>query len=389
MVGGRQGSAEFSPGLVRPSTARELRKRFPVRSIDKLLLLSAIALSVFGIIMIFSATRADSPSTYYLKRQLLFFILGALVMALGAGFDYHKMMPYSQIIYGVTVFLLMTVLLFPARGGAHRWINLGFFDPQPSELAKVAVIIMLATFIADRRMEIGSRVEFAQAIAIGSIPMFFIFLEPDLGITLCVFVIMAGMLLVGGARARQMGALAGASMVLVFLGLRLNVLKSYQISRLLVFLKPEMDPLQSGYNLMQSKIAIGSGQLLGKGLFQGTQTNLKFIPEHHTDFIFSVVGEELGFVGSVMLLTLFGILLWRAFKIAMTARDSFGTMLAVGIVIMFFFQFMINVGMTMGIMPVTGVPLPFVSYGGSSLIVNLFCVGLLLNIGMRRFQKGS
>lgn len=389
MVSGRHGSAEFSPGLVRPSAARELLKRFPMRSMDKLLLLSAIALSVFGIIMIFSATRADAPSTYYLKRQLLFFVLGMLLLALGTGFDYHKVMPYSQIIYGVTVFLLMIVLLFPARGGAHRWIDLGFFDPQPSEIAKLAVIIMLATFTADRRMEISSNKEFLQAIAIGAIPMFFIFLEPDLGITLCVFAIMVGMLLVGGARARQMGALAAGSLVLMFAALQLNILKSYQLTRLLVFLKPDMDPLQSGYNLLQSKIAIGSGQLFGKGLFQGTQTNLKFIPEHHTDFIFSVVGEEVGFIGATILLALFAILLWRAFKIAITARDSFGTMLAVGIVMMFFFQLMVNVGMTMGIMPVTGIPLPFVSYGGSSLLINLFCVGLLLNIGMRRFQKGN
>jgi len=245
---------------------------------------------------------------------------------------------------------------------------------------------VLATFLADRHMEIGSNKEFLQAIAIGGGAMFFIFLEPDLGVTLSIFVIMCGMLLVGGARLKQMAVLAGGTAVLVTAAIGLKLLKAYQISRLLVFIKPDMDPLQSGYNLVQSKIAIGSGQLIGKGLFNGTQTNLKFIPEHHTDFIFSVVGEELGFLGGILLLTLFALLLWRALRIAVSARDSFGAMVAVGIVVMFFFQIIVNVGMTMGIMPITGVPLPFMSYGGSSLIVNFFCIGLLLNIGMRRFQ---
>lgn len=283
----------------------------------------------------------------------------------------------------------MIVLLFPARGGAHRWITLPFFEPQPSEIAKLAIIIMLATFIADRRMEMESSKDFAQALGIALVPMFFIFLEPDLGMTLSIFMIAVGMLLVGGASVRQMAVLGAGSLVAVVAALQFHVLKSYQLNRLMVFLKPDMDPLQSGYNLLQSKIAIGSGQLLGKGLFQGTQTNLKFIPEHHTDFIFSVIGEELGFIGGVVLLALFALLLWRAFKIAITARDAFGTMLAVGIVVMFFFQILVNIGMTMGIMPVTGIPLPFVSYGGSSLLVNFFCVGLLLNIGMRRFPKGT
>lgn len=385
----RPGNAEFSPGLVRQSTSKELLKRFPLRNIDKLLLFATLALGVFGIIMIFSATRADSPSTYYLKRQLMFFILALLFMLLGAGFDYHKIMPYAKIIYGITVFLLMVVLLFPARGGAHRWITLPFFEPQPSEIAKLAVIIMLATFIADRRMELSSFKDFGKALGIALVPMFFIFLEPDLGMTLSLFIIAVGMLLVGGATLRQMAILGAGSLVAVVAGLQFHLLKSYQLSRLLVFLKPDMDPLESGYNLLQSKIAIGSGQLVGKGLFQGTQTNLKFIPEHHTDFIFSVIGEELGFIGGIVLLALFAVLLWRAFKIAITARDAFGTMLAVGIVVMFFFQIVVNVGMTMGIMPITGIPLPFVSYGGSSLIVNFFCVGLLLNIGMRRFPQGT
>jgi rod shape determining protein RodA len=298
-------------------------------------------------------------------------------------------MPYSKIIYAAIMLLLMIVFLFPTVNGAHRWIPLGFFPVQPSALAKIAVILLLGTFIADRHMELGPNKDFLQALAIGLGAMVLIFLEPDLGVTLSVFAVMLGMLLVGGARFRQMAVVGAGAVVLVVAAIGLKLLKSYQINRLLVFVKPDMDPLQSGYNLMQSKIAIGSGQLLGKGLFNGTQTNLKFIPEHHTDFIFSVVGEELGFVGGAILLALFGLLLWRAMKIAISAREPFGTMVAVGIVVMFFFQILVNIGMTMGIMPITGVPLPFMSYGGTSLIVNFMCVGLLLNIGMRRFPQGT
>lgn len=380
---------EFSPGLVRTSPHRELLKRMPLRNVDRLLLFSTISLAIIGVIMVFSATRADNPSTYYLKRQLFFFVLALGVMFAGMSFDYRKIMPYSKMIYAGAIFLLTIVLLFPARGGARRWITLGFFDPQPSELAKLAVIIMLATFIADRRMEVTSNREFMQALGIALVPMFLIFLEPDLGMMISVFAVSVGMLLVGGARAKQMAALGGVTLVSLVASVQLNLLKDYQLSRMLTFIKPDMDPLQTGYNLVQSKIAIGSGQFIGKGLFRGTQTNLKFIPAHHTDFIFSVVGEELGFIGAAILLTLFAILLWRAFKIALTAKDAFGTMLAVGIVLMLFFQVLVNIGMTMGLMPVTGITLPFVSYGGSSLLVNFLCVGLLLNIGMRRFPQGT
>jgi rod shape determining protein RodA len=380
---------EFSPGLVRAGPAKKIMRHFPLRNIDKLLLFSTIALAVFGILMIYSATRADIPSTYYLKRQVMYFLLGLAVMVLAAGFDYHKVMPYSKIIYGTILLLLLLVLLFPARGGAHRWISMWLFDLQPSELAKLAVILLLATFISDRRMEISSNKEFLQALAIAAVPMVFIFVEPDLGVTLSILVIFVGMMLVGGARLRQIAVLVVSASALVVAGIELNLFKAYQLTRLLVFIKPDIDPLGAGYNLAQSKIAIGSGQLLGKGLFHGTQTNLKFIPAHHTDFIFSVVGEELGFIGGMILLALFTLLIWRAFKIAATARDPFGTMVATGIVVMFFFQILLNVGMAMGIMPVTGITLPFLSFGGSSLALNFLCVGLLLNIGMRRFPQGT
>jgi len=383
----RTASTEFSPGLVRGSTASEVVRRFPLRKMDKVLLFAAVGISIFGIIMIYSATRVDAPSTFYLKRQLMYFFLALVAMLLAAGFDYRKIMPYSRILYGITIFLLLLVFVFPASGGAHRWISLWFFDLQPSEVAKVAVILTLATFIADRRMEIRSNQEFLKALGIALVPMLLIFLEPDLGITLSIFAIFVAMVLIGGARLKQMAALGAGTLVMVSAAIGLHLLKAYQVNRLMVFVKPGLDPLGAGYNLLQSKIAIGSGQLVGRGLFHGTQTNLKFIPAHHTDFIFSVVGEELGFIGAMILLALFAILVWRAFKVAATARDSFGTMVAVGIVVMFLFQILVNVGMTMGIMPVTGITLPFMSFGGSSLIINFICVGLLLNISMRRFPQ--
>lgn len=385
----RRGTADFSPGLVRTSAPKEIMKRLSFRKMDKLLLFAALALGVFGVLMIFSATRADNPSTYYLKKQGMFFIVAIVVMLGAASFDYRKLMPYSKIFYAVSIVLLIIVFAFPAINGAHRWIPLGFFPMQPSEIGKLAVILLLGTFIADRHMELSSNKDFLQALAIAFGVMVLIFLEPDLGVTLSVFVVMVGMLVVGGARFRQMAVLGVGTVIAMTAAVGLKLLKSYQLTRLLVFVKPDMDPLHSGYNLMQSKIAIGSGQLVGKGLFRGTQTNLKFIPEHHTDFIFSVVGEELGFIGGAILLALFALLLWRALKIAITAREPFGTMIAVGIVVMFFFQILVNIGMTMGIMPITGVPLPFMSYGGTSLIVNFLCVGLLLNIGMRRFPQGT
>lgn len=380
---------EFSPGLVRANPAKRVMRHFPLRNIDKLLLFSTIALAVFGIVMIYSATRADMPSTYYLKRQVMYLLIALAVMILAAGFDYRKIMPYSKMIYGIVILLLILVFLFPARGGAHRWIPLWLFDLQPSELAKLAVIMILATFIADKRMELKSNKEFLEALAIAAVPMFFIFFEPDLGITLSILVIFIGMMLVGGARLRQIAVLVVSASALVIAGIELHLLKAYQLTRLLIFVKPDIDPLGAGYNLAQSKIAIGSGQLIGKGLFHGTQTNLKFIPAHHTDFIFSVVGEELGFIGGMILLALFTVLIWRAFKIAASAKDPFGTMLATGIVVMFFFQILLNVGMTMGIMPVTGITLPFMSFGGSSLAINFLCIGLLLSIGMRRFPQGT
>lgn len=388
MIHSRARKAEFSPGLVRQSAGKELVKRIPLRNIDKLVLLSALILAVMGVVLIYSATHTDDASTYFLKRQLMWLVIALLAMTVGAGFDYHKMMPYAWHIYSGVLALLVIVFFFPEINGAHRWINLGFFPLQPSELAKVGIVIVLATFVADQGMDLSANRPFVTAFVIALVPIGLIFLEPDIGIAACCFAITVGMTMVGGARLKQLAALGVASIISFLLAIQLNVFKSYQLNRLLVFINPDLDRLESGYNLAQSKIAIGSGQLFGRGLFNGTQTNLQFIPEHHTDFIFSVTGEELGFIGASIILALFVVFLWRSLKIAGTARDAFGTMLVTGFVIMFAWQVVVNVGMAMGIMPVTGITLPFLSYGGSSLIVNCFCVGLILNVGMRRFPQG-
>jgi rod shape determining protein RodA len=213
-----------------------------------------------------------------------------------------------------------------------------------------------------------------------------VFLQPDLGTSIVLVAILVGVLVVAGARARHLGILALTAVVLIFGAFQMGLVKEYQIARLTSFLDPANDPQRTGYNRTQAEIAIGSGGLTGLGYGKGTQTNLDFVPEQHTDFIFTVVGEEFGFVGAMVLLGLFGVLLWRAFRIALLSKDPFGTYLAAGIASMFAIQIFVNVGMTVGIMPITGIPLPFVSYGGSSLLTNAVATGLLLNVHMRRFK---
>jgi rod shape determining protein RodA len=217
--------------------------------------------------------------------------------------------------------------------------------------------------------------------------MLFIFLQPDLGTTLVLTAILLGMLFLVGCRMRYWLSFVGIGVLGFTFGFVFHIFKPYQVERFMAFLKQGSNIQEAGYHLLQSKIAIGSGQLVGKGLMKGTQTNLNFIPAHHTDFIFAVIGEELGMIGALILIGAFCLLLWRGVRIANNARDFYGTMIAFGIVIMFAFQVIVNIGMTIGIMPVTGIPLPFISYGGNNLIVSLAAIGLLTNIHMRRFSQ--
>jgi rod shape determining protein RodA len=362
-----------------------------LRHLDPTLIVSAVALSVFGLFMVYSATNQSLASLgedpgFYLKKQIAFLMLGVIAMIVAATFDYRLVKVYAPIAYGVVVLALLLVLtpFGQETAGAQRWITLFGFQFQPAELAKLVVVAALAAYLSELREVRLEHVWRAALIAGG--PMVLIFLQPDIGTMMVFAAVLIGLLVVAGARGRHIAILVGVAIFGAIIAFNLGIVKDYQIDRLRSFLDPAADPLRAGYNLQQAEIAIGAGGLFGRGYLNGSQTNLDFVPEQHTDFVFTVVGEELGFVGASVLLSLYAILLWRGFRTALMSRDSFGTLLAMGIVTMFAFQLFVNVGMTMGIMPVTGIPLPLVSYGGTSMIVNWLAVGLLLNVHMRRFK---
>jgi rod shape determining protein RodA len=373
-----------------PIAARMARKA-PIRHLDPTLLLVTLMLTAFGAIMIMSVTsgslRADGlDSALYLKRQIAFAVAGAVVLLVVSFFDYRILRGLSPFIYGVTILALLAVFVIgDEQLGATRWINLGAFQAQPSELTKVVIIIVLGGYLAERKGDVRA-LDVASILGLVVVPCALIYLEPDLGTMMVVVALTGAALLVGGAKIRHflvIGVLGALAVVAV---LQLGLLKEYQIDRLTAFLDPNPDVQSIGYNLTQSKIAIGSGGIRGQGLEgKHTQTSLDYVPEQHTDFIFTAVGEQLGFIGSAALLGMFGFLIWRALRIAAMSRDLFGTMLATGIAALWAFQIFVNIGMTMGIMPITGIPLPFISYGGSSLITNYVAVGLLLNVHMRRY----
>jgi rod shape determining protein RodA len=372
-----------------PISARMARKA-PVRHLDPSLLLVTLLLSAFGTVMVSSATAAGRSlysANPYFQHEVIYLIVGAVALLGVALFDYRHLRGLSPVVYGATILALLVVLtpLGTLQLGARRWIGFGVFQVQPSELAKLVAIVAAAAYLAARKGDIRA-IDVGIVLAIVAIPMALIYLEPDLGTTMVFLAVTAALLLVGGAKIRHfiaLGLLGGIGILFV---LQLGILHQYQIDRLTAFLHPNPDVQSVGYNLTQSKIAIGSGGIRGKGLEKkNTQTALDFVPSQQTDFIFTAVGEQLGFVGGAVLLALFGFLIWRALRVAAMARDLFGTLIATGIAALWAFQLFVNVGMTMGIMPITGIPLPFISYGGSSLVTNYAAVGLLLNIHMRRF----
>ena len=371
-----------------PISSRMARKA-PIRHLDPSLLMVTLLLGAYGVVMVHSTStnsQGVDPQVYF-SRQVAFLVAGILALLVVSFFDYRYIGSLAPVVYGVTVVALILVLtpLGALRSGATRWISLGFFEAQPSELAKVTIIVCLAAFLAQRKGEIRSR-DVALSVGMVALPAVLIYKQPDLG-TMMVFVALLGAaLLCAGARIRHFLTLGAVGLVGIIVVLQAGLLHDYQIQRLTSFLDPNPDVQSVGYNLTQSKIAIGSGGMQGKGLGgKNTQTSLDFVPEQHTDFIFTAVGEQLGFLGSATLLGMFAFLMWRGLRIAAMSRDLFGTLLAAGIVALWAFQIFVNVGMTMGIMPITGIPLPFISYGGSSLITNFVAVGLLLNIHMRRY----
>lgn len=378
--------------------SRMLVDRRLLKNLDWPLILVTTLVIMMGILMVFSATRFNNALTggrpfAYAIKQLAAVIIGVTAVLLMLTFDYHISDRASMVLYGVNLVLLASVLIIGNLvNGAKSWIDLGPFNLQPSELSKIILIVVLARYLSQKE-SLSSFYDLAVPFAIMMPPLFLIMLQPDLGTAMVYMAILFGMLLLAGARPRHLGliVLAGVLAIGGWVLLRHFVpgvpfLKDYQVARLTSFINPEKDYLGSGYNVVQATTAVGSGRFLGKGLFHSTQGRLGFLPEHHTDFIFAVFGEEFGFFGSFLLLCAYFFIGWRGLKVAQEAKDRFGGLVAGGIVCMFVFHLLVNVGMNMGIMPITGIPLPFFSYGGSSMMANLVAVGFLLNIWVRRLK---
>ncbi|MFP5326878.1 MAG: rod shape-determining protein RodA, partial [Acidimicrobiia bacterium] len=362
------------------------------RHVDVSLVAAVVAIAAMGVLMVYSSTRArleadGSDPEYYLKRQAVFFVIGVFVMLAMTLKDYRVFRDSAQIIYAGTIGLLLLVLspLGSYNKGQQASFEIGPFQLQPSEYAKVAIIIAVAAYASTHRGELSLRA-LVNVLMLAGLPMALIYLQPDLGTSLVFLAILLGMLMVAGAKGRHLLVLVAMGVVAMVAVIQLGVLKDYQRDRLGAFLDPSADTQRSAYNLNQSKVAIGSGGFTGKGLFQGTQTNLSYVPEQHTDFIFTALGEQLGLVGSATVLALFGLVMWRIWRAAALARDLSGTLICVGVLAMLVFQVFENVGMTMGIMPITGIPLPFMSYGGSSMLATFAAIGLVLNVHMHRFS---
>ncbi|MFS8665752.1 MAG: rod shape-determining protein RodA [Limnochordales bacterium] len=365
-----------------------------LRNLDFVLLAAVVLLLLFGLVAVYSATRGLAETRgdpfFFVKRQSIAALLGFAVMAAALTVDYRHLVRLSRLFYLASLLLLLAVLLVGrTTGGAERWLAVGPLSLQPAELAKISLICVLAWALSERE-----RVQRWHGIAVALAwlaPLLgLILLQPDLGTAMTLAGITVGMLFFAGARLKHLAVLTGLGLgavvgaVVVSLKGWLPLLKPYQINRLIVFFDPYRYRHDEGWNVIQSMIAIGSGSLFGKGLFGGSQTQLNFLPARHTDFIFSVIGEEFGFVGGVFVLALFGVIFWRSGRILLQAKDVIGSLLVAGVMSMIFFHVLINVGMTLGVMPVTGLPLPLISYGGTSVLTTLTAVGLVLNVGLHR-----
>lgn len=348
----------------------------------------ATLLATIGVLTIYSAVNAGGltfQQNLYLK-QLIWFGCGAVLMVICFIFSYKRFDQYALIVYFSCLGLLGSVLIFGKYvGGAKRWLVLGPMSLQPSEIMKVALVIMLAHYLSRHLKKDGfNLLDLIQPMLIVLLPCALILKQPDLG-TAMILVLIAGsmVLFCGIGRHTFMLLLTGGA---VSIPLVWSVLKNYQKQRILTFLNPERDPLGAGYHIIQSKIAIGSGGISGKGYLEGTQNALSFLPEQHTDFVFSVLAEEWGFIGAGVVIFLFLMVLLWGLNIAHKCRDAFGILLVVGLLSIIFWEMFINIGMVMGLMPVVGVPLPMISYGGSSTLTIMAAIGLLINVSMRRFM---
>ena len=352
------------------------------RHLDLPLLAVMLILSAAGLAILYGTTLSDNSSDVFL-RQLGFWVFGFLVFLFISFFDYHALAKTNRLVYVIMLALLLGLLLFgPTIRGGRRWLPLGFVSLQLAEFAKIIVILGLARLLYFRRGQINSWRTILWSFFYALFPAVLIVLEPDLGSSLVILSLWVGLVLLSPIKKRFLAILFLAFLVCVGMSWKF-ALKDFQKDRILVFLDPGIDPKGRGYNVRQATIAVGAGEIFGRGLGKGVQSQHKFLPERQTDFIFAAAGEEVGFVGSASLLLLYFFLLWRIISIMRRARDDLGMYIAGGVMSFFFFHVIVNIGMNIGLLPVTGIPLPFVSAGGSSLVANLIALGLVQNVSLQ------
>ena len=382
-----------APRTTRRTTASRRVSPLLWGDIDRVLLGAVVVLSLLGCLLIWSATleRDDltggDPRAFVLK-QVINLVIGLGLMAMVVMTDHRWVRILAPITYLMAVGGLVLVLVMGTTiNGSRSWLMVGGMSFQPSELAKLAVVVGMALVVAERsegrwRDRVGTT-DVLLMLVVAGIPAVLILAQPDLGTMLVLTATVFGVIAASGADRRWLGLLAGGGVAVAVFAVVSGFLKDYQVDRFLAFTNPDLDPKGAGYNVEQARIAVGNGGLFGQGLFEGSQTQSGFVPEQHTDFVFTVAGEELGLVGAALIVALLGIVLWRALVIATRTDDVFGRIAAAGIACWFGFQAFQNIGMCLGIMPVTGVPLPFVSYGGSSMFAGMLAIGLLQNIHLR------
>jgi len=363
-----------------------------LRRLDWLLLGGVLALVGYGLWAINGITHGDVTGNphYFLTRQIAFVAAGALAFGIALGVNLSTLQRYWRAIYvGTVVVMLLVFLAGPVTRGSRRWLDLGPFRFQPSEFGKLLFVLAIAGFLAERSRRINEPRTVLAAVGLAALPIGLVFIQPDFGTALVYGAALAALLFVAGTRWLTLAVLAavvviGAALILwVLPASGVHVLQPYQVKRITGFLHPEADPAGATYNITQSKVAVGAGGLDGRGVAGATQTNLSYLPEHATDFVFASFAEQRGFFGAAILLCLYLLVVWRGIRIITVARDPYSAIVAGGIVVAFLFQIYVNVGMTMGIAPITGIPLPFFSVGGSSMIANLAAMGVLLSIHAR------
>ena len=362
-----------------------------LRHLDYILIAATLGLIAYGVTMIYFATRHDieGQPLYFVTQQLVAVGVGLVAAAVVSLLDYEIYRRFQWLLYAFAVLSVALVLPFgEVVHGARRWINLGFQSFQPSALVMLLLALSIGAYLADRMDMLGSKRVTLVALAMVAVPTFLVYQEPDFGSAMVMVALTLAMLYFYGTSWTHVAVLGGSAVAAFVVALKvlpmagIHVIQQYQVDRLFVFLNVGHNPRGSGYTIIQSMIAVGSGALTGRGNM-ATQTALDFLPEHHTDFIFAVLSERNGFLGALLLIALYGVVIWRCLRIATLSRDMYGSILAGGVAVMFLFQVFVNIGMTIGIMPVTGIPLPFLSYGGTAMIAFLMFVGLLEAIHLR------